>query len=364
MINPNVQEEILAEYDRESGFHLDLANTSAKLLERILLDKGVKLHSITHRCKSRQSLLQKLRKHDKTYKRLSDITDISAVRIITYFAEDVDQVAKIVEQEFSIDHANSTDKRKLLDPDRFGYQSVHYVATLTPDRCRLAEYARFNSYKVEIQVRSILQHAWAEIEHDLGYKSAAGVPRSVLRRFARVAGLLELADDEFSTIRNELNAYASEVPMEILTQPENVGIDQISLRALVSTKTSFVRQISEIVANIASARLTPPPDGSLERDVANLVNLNVNTIDKLERTAASNLKIVKKFAKHWIGESRYVDLYEDIGILYLSYVILAQQADDTKIREFVDSARLGAVEERQNLVTQIRAAYQAATTPS
>jgi ppGpp synthetase/RelA/SpoT-type nucleotidyltranferase len=116
----------------------------------------------------------------------------------------------MVEREFVVDRTNSVDKRTLLDPDRFGYQSLHYVAALSVARTGLAEYGRFTGLRVEIQIRSTLQHAWAEIEHDLGYKSAAGVPRDIRRRFSRIAGLLELADEEFSVIRRDLDAYTSE----------------------------------------------------------------------------------------------------------------------------------------------------------
>ena len=69
------------------------------------------------------------------------------------------------------------------------------MCSLTPERAALAEYEAFKDMKCEIQVRSILQNAWAEIEHDLGYKTKEAIPVQSQRRFARLAGLLELADD-------------------------------------------------------------------------------------------------------------------------------------------------------------------------
>jgi hypothetical protein len=61
--------------------------------------------------------------------------------------------------------------------------------------------------KFEIQMRSSLQHTWAEIEHDLGYKSMYEVPREVRREFSRIAGLLELADESFVRIRSKIADY-------------------------------------------------------------------------------------------------------------------------------------------------------------
>lgn len=55
---------------------------------------------------------------------------------------------------------------------RLGYQSIHYLVKLPDQKTEWAEYKRFEGLIAEIQVRTILQHAWAEMEHDIQYKSA------------------------------------------------------------------------------------------------------------------------------------------------------------------------------------------------
>jgi hypothetical protein len=89
------------------------------------------------------------------------------------------------------------------EEQRLGYQSVHYLVRFSPARCDLPEYRRFAELVTEIQVRTILQHAWAEIEHDIQYKAVAAIPLSIRRRFTSLAGLLEIADREFQTISND-----------------------------------------------------------------------------------------------------------------------------------------------------------------
>ena len=103
-------------------------------------------------------------------------------RLITYFADEVEHLASLVETEFEIDRVNSVDKRQTQEPDRFGYLSVHYIAELKDTRTSLPEYRRFKGVKFEVQVRSILQHTWAEIEHDLQYKNVEAIPRELRRR--------------------------------------------------------------------------------------------------------------------------------------------------------------------------------------
>ena len=85
--------------------------------------------------------------------------------------------------------------------DRLGYQSVHYIVELPPNRTCLPEYSRYSGLKAEIQLRTVLQHAWAEIEHDIQYKSIETIPKEIRRRFTALAGLLEIADREFQAVQ-------------------------------------------------------------------------------------------------------------------------------------------------------------------
>jgi putative GTP pyrophosphokinase len=144
---------------------------------------------------------------------LKQITDLAGVRIITYLPSTVEEVNRLISDEFEI--VELSDKGKvLIEEERFGYQSVHYLVRLRPERARLAEYERFTKSIAEIQVRTILQHAWAEIEHNIQYKSSAAIPLEIRRRFMAVAGVLEIADREFQTIQDEdrrLAHRASEV---------------------------------------------------------------------------------------------------------------------------------------------------------
>ncbi len=73
---------------------------------------------------------------------------------------------------------------------------------LAPQRALLPEYERSADSITEIQVRTVLQHAWAEIEHDIQYKSASVIPAEIRRRFMSLAGMLEIADRESQAIQD------------------------------------------------------------------------------------------------------------------------------------------------------------------
>jgi len=119
---------ILKEYDKKREILENLDKSLETLINSLLKQKGIKAHQIQTRVKDRGSLEKKILAKQK-YKSLDDITDIVGIRIITYFEDEVDKVAKVVEEEFDLDQENSVDKRD-IDTDRFGYRSLHYVASL------------------------------------------------------------------------------------------------------------------------------------------------------------------------------------------------------------------------------------------
>ena len=155
------QDEIIKEYFKIHDDCDEFTSICRHLIEQLLSSTCIELLPITSRTKSIDNLVRKLSLHDKPYNTLEDITDLSGIRVITYFSDDVDKVASIIEQEFDVDPNKSVDKGKLLDPDRFGYLSLQLICRLSPERLALSEYKRFYYRVCEIKIRSVLQHAWA-----------------------------------------------------------------------------------------------------------------------------------------------------------------------------------------------------------
>lgn len=201
--------EIVEEYSASRGSYEDCLNYVENTIKNIIKSESINVHEIIGRVKTVESLSGKVGR--KTYNNLTDITDLCGIRIITYFNDDVDKIASIIDQEFEVDIANTIDKRKSEDPTKFGYVSLHYVVSLKEENSSPILYSKFKHIKLEIQIRTVMQHAWAEIEHDLGYKSKEDIPDQYRRQFARLAGLIELADDDFVQLKNNIMNYEQEV---------------------------------------------------------------------------------------------------------------------------------------------------------
>lgn len=206
-----------------------------------LAEAGIPTHFVSWRLKSAESLAAKLARPDKTYRHLWAVTDLIGVRIAVSFEDHVAAVSRLIEQKMNVDFTHSSARTKPA-----GYRSMHYVCSV--------DGAPHADFRVELQVRTALQHAWAEVEHDLGYKASDAVPEAIRHRFTRVAGLLEIADAEFVSIRNDLIA-SRELAKTGLAQ--GIPVDLLSLDAL--TKHASIRELDATVATSLSRALVDEP---------------------------------------------------------------------------------------------------------
>ena len=193
-----------------------LDKESFDLIRHALREQSIYVTAIEHRVKTEKSLAGKLELKGAKYKSIDDITDLVGIRIITFYTDEVDKVAAIAKRIFDIDWDESVDKRKLHQLDAFGYNSLHYI-------CRL----KTGSLRFELQMRTALQHVWSTIEHDTGYKGGVKIPKEYKRQFSRLAGMLELVDDEFSRLRTVLTDYRRQVQ----TLVKDGQLDEVPLSA-------------------------------------------------------------------------------------------------------------------------------------
>ena len=177
-----------------------LAQEANEQLRQALDKQDIYVTAIEYRVKTEHSLAGKLELKGAKYKSIHDITDLVGLRVITFYTDEVDKVAAIAKRIFDIDWKESVDKRKLHQLNSFGYNSLHYI-------CRL----KTGGPRFELQMRTALQHVWSTIEHDIGYKNDVKIPNEFIRQFNRLAGMLELIDDEFSRLRLVLTDYRRQV---------------------------------------------------------------------------------------------------------------------------------------------------------
>ena len=263
--------------------------------------------AVEGRVKTRTSLEGKLALKGGKYATLSDITDLVGARIVTFYTDDVDRIASMVEQLFEIDWQNSVDKRKLHDLDSFGYNSLHYV-------CTLPGY----SYRFELQLRTTLQHVWATINHDIGYKTGVEIPREYLRRINRLSGLLEMADDEFSRIRTEITDYRRRVHALV----QNGKLDDVQLDGDTFHSYLLSRPFDRLNKRIAAINQAEIEEVPLMQYLKVFKELGCKTLGDVQRLVVQHSENAYRLARHQLGNTDLDILSSAVGVQNICIVCI------------------------------------------
>ncbi len=300
-------EMILDEY-REAIPVLEHMRQDVLTMLREALDRsGLIVTAIEARIKTEESLRGKLALKGSKYATLSDITDILGARIITFYTDDVDRIAAMAEQLFDIDWDNSVDKRTLHQLDSFGYNSLHYI-------CKLPGY----NFRFELQLRTTLQHAWAAINHDIGYKTGVEIPREYLRRINRLAGILEMADDEFSRIRSEITDYRRRVRQLV----QNGKLDDVQLDGDTFNSYLQARPFDALNKRIAAINQAEIQEVPLIRYLRVFNAFGCKTLGDVQRLVKQYEKDAYRLARHQLGNTDLDIISSAVGVQNICIVCI------------------------------------------
>ncbi|MDN4628644.1 GTP pyrophosphokinase [Erwinia sp. PsM31] len=244
----------------------------AFIVENLLQQNGIDYLSVSYRTKTKEGVIEKIGR--KNYKNpIEELTDISGVRVILYLESDIGKVSDVIKSTFNIDFKNSVDNEGRLSSDKVGYRSVHYVCDIGEKRNALKEYEYISGLTCEIQVRTMLQHAWAELTHDRNYKLGTNLPLQIQRKINLFSGMLEIADEGFSEIVNSIEEYKESIRNNDLEQLFSQEINSINL-------FKFVQEITKDIG----LNLEPVKDwgGSTTKDV----------IDELKYSELDDFKLI------------------------------------------------------------------------
>lgn len=210
-ISDDTIKKALQRYHREYDRYLKLAARVAEICRSEIVEGNAIRAQVTSRAKSPKSLEGKLRRFAATGKKsmpdvdavFDQIRDLAAVRIATYEQRHEDQVMQLVCERFvDADGQRPVHERKdknLTDPNNF-YRASHVEVFLTPAD-GVGTYANVMDVPCEVQVCSMMAHVWNEIEHDLGYKPAAGALSEQERTFLVMLGQsVRMGDGTISTL--------------------------------------------------------------------------------------------------------------------------------------------------------------------
>lgn len=258
-----------------------LTPAAVSIIKSILEVNGIEYLTVIGRVKKFETAINKIKL--KKYKDLKNkFTDLSGIRVILFSESDVSKTCKLIEETFTVDRENSLNQDEKLGIDKSGYRSVHYVCQIGDKRGGLPEFSNLLDLKFEIQIRTVLQHAWAELSHDRNYKFGIKLPLELERRLHLYAALLELADKGFDELSKSIDQYAK----DLMKDNSLLGADVNSISLV-----QFIKQWSDGMEDTIDILR----ENDYEELIGELNHFGVKTIEQLSDLAPKDyLERIKK----------------------------------------------------------------------
>jgi putative GTP pyrophosphokinase len=193
-----IVEEIANSWKIEEPLYQELERVVSDYLKQHISETET-LPVISHRLKTVSSMAKTALRKGKTY---SELHDKLGFRIVCHFKSDLQVVRDFITKSFDVRHYEA--KAERLKFDQLGYVSDHYEVSIDANKPEFEAHKNLAQYIFEIQVRTICQHAWADVEHELAYKQEIELDDKTKRKVFRLTSLLEICDDEFDEVNNHL----------------------------------------------------------------------------------------------------------------------------------------------------------------
>lgn len=334
-LDPHCQ-GILNEYRRMQPVYQRLQEKVMEILSKETKDLGVEVTCLESRIKTEKSLAGKLELKGYKYQSLSTITDILGARIVLFYSADMDKIASMLSNCMVVDWANSIDKRKVRTYDSFGYVSVHYICRIPESYYCDPDCPELNQISFEVQVKTALMHVWATIEHDIGYKSAIEIPQKYRRQFSRLAGLLEIADEEFSQIRRNTTEYRRKVSQLVKDgQFDEVDLTQESFQNYLS-----IDPFKDLIGRISGINQAEVYEDSMMPFLIPLKKLGFKTLGDIEKMRKECSDDAYRLAVHNLGKTDFDIITASISLKNLCIAwILKHGGAEAELTEFFSRLR-------------------------
>jgi putative GTP pyrophosphokinase len=268
------------------------------LIRLALLGKGEYL--VSGRVKSMQECIRKfnrkyrakLEESQTEYTILEFITDLIGVRVVCLYEDEIQIAVDTLQSYFS--QIEVTDKIGKIksSPDVLGYQAYHMDLELNAKRKQLEEYQKYADLKFEVQIRTVIQDAWSQIDHKIKYKK--DLSPALERRINLLSGLFEIADREFIDIRDKSKTYIEEVKntiVQIQSSTSNTNpLTAVELAQFLETKFPQV-----YTSAVGAETITREILGCLEFSIQDLINAFLEHQITVETYAAQRKIQLKPF---------------------------------------------------------------------
>lgn len=158
---------------------------------------------ISARIKELESIQEKYNRKKNIVESITEYDDLIGVRIVLLFPEYKDQVIQLIENKFKVLEKSIP----LSNPKIFDYSSTHLIVTIKDEWAKAENWEDHEGKRVEIQVRTLSEHVWAETSHSLFYKREENIPDVMKRDLSKLSALLEVVDEKMQNIKKNIDEH-------------------------------------------------------------------------------------------------------------------------------------------------------------
>lgn len=241
---PNISElkkQYTSVCDVAERFKNELCHELIKLID----DNGLKLgFPIQKRIKTWSSIKDKLLDQNLKLKSIKQLQDLIGLRIVFLYKRDLKLIENIIQKTFVVKKRYDTSDR--LAENQFGYSSIHFVIQFPKEWLKVPSLSEFGGFSAEIQIRTLAQHIWSEVSHELQYKTKEDVPLNLIRPIYRTSALLETVDLEFERLLQEREEYRKQIDKKIDQELNVDSIEQILDSILPSENKDFFEEYAQL----------------------------------------------------------------------------------------------------------------------
>lgn len=266
---------------RQDKYHAFSDNVEG-LVRELLLVAGLEFVLFESRIKDVASLRRKIEEYAKNIDSLDEIGDIVGLRVVFLHQSQLELAEKSISAEFRV-YKHVSHEYDTKSVGTFGYRSRHLVVSINSTRSKLTEWNRFKGFRAEIQLRTVLQHAWAAHSHGLDYKpGTVGLEDPLRRGLSVLSAQLEQADKEFQALRDQADAVNLEYGRCIAEgRLEQVELTTGALRAYLDVLRPALEELRTFAAGLDYDSSVQGRLGSMEEFVALACHCGVDTLDKV-----------------------------------------------------------------------------------
>ncbi len=298
-------------YDSNRKYFVQTKNIYIRIISSLITRCNVSaVTKIDGRVKDREECIKKFhRKYqnsleidEQPYEIKNFISDLIGIRIVCLYEDRIGALSEVLQQHFRI--LGVTDKISSVESteDSFGYKGLHLDLALNEEMASSPKYLQYADLSVEVQIRSLIQDAWSVLDHKIKYKKS--IPLDLKRRINILSALFELADREFTEIRNATKVLMQQEVFDPMNESPDNGQGNPG-KAALDTKTvnafNFMRTAGHFFRDFEFE------DFKVDNFVHNILKLDSDfQKSDLHKCLTENLKIVKEYRDISIVENPHI----------------------------------------------------------